>query len=447
VSPQGGGVGRSVSRGPITGDPLPGKLFPPLPGEVRWGLERTRRILAATGEPLRTTPVLHVAGTNGKGTVARVWSEVLRAAGYRVGLYTSPELLSFRERFLVDGRPIQDERLLAWADELRPILIREGPTYFEAATALAFLAFEREEVDVAVMEVGLGGRLDATNVVSPVVTAITSVSMDHEAMLGSSVIAIAREKAGIFKPGVSAFAASDDPAVIGALTREAATLGVPLTRVLNPGGTYTVDGLRVTLATRRWGELDLESPLVGRHQLHNVALAVRSLQVLPPRVAVTAGAVVRGVAAARVPGRFQVEREEGLSWVLDVAHNPGSAAALAATLTSVELPEPRVGVVGMALEKDHGAFLGTLQPVLDHLILTVPPSMLADRRWQPEALLEGFPGARLETDFETALALGRELAGKGGVIVVTGSSAIVGDTLRHLDRIPLEALPVSGDFG
>lgn len=414
---------------------------------MRWGLERTRRILGALGEPLRTTPVLHVAGTNGKGTVARVWAEILRAAGYRVGLYTSPELLSFRERFLVDGRPIPEDRLLAWADELRPVLIREGPTFFEAATTLAFLAFEREEVDVAIMEVGLGGRLDATNVVTPVVTAITSVSMDHEAMLGSSVVAIAREKAGIFKPGVSAFAASDDPAVIEALTQEAATLGVPLTRILNPGGTYTVDGLRMTLATRRWGELELESPLVGRHQLHNVALAVRALQVLPPRVAVSSGAVVRGVASARVPGRFQVEHEGGRSWVLDVAHNPGAAAALAATLTSVELPEPKVGVVGMVLEKDHTTFLETLRPVFEHLVLTIPPSMLANRRWDPEALLERFPGALLERELEAALGLGRELAGESGTIVVTGSSAIVGDTLRHLDRIPVEALPTSADFG
>lgn len=442
----------STSRGPLADDPLAQRLFPTLPTRVEWGLGRTRRLLAAVGRPLQKTPVLHVGGTNGKGSVARVWASILQAAGLRVGLYTSPELLSFRERILVDGLPLPDDALQECAAELHPLFLREGPTYFEAATALAFLAFERAEVDAAVVEVGLGGRLDATNVLTPVVTAIASVSLEHTDLLGSDLASIAREKAGIFRPGVPAFTTVQDAEVLETLTEEAATHGVPLVRVGVPEGRVSLAGTRLMLPTRRWGRLELSSPMVGRHQLANVALAVRSLDALPPRVPLTAEAIREGVSRARMPGRFQVEKEGGRVWILDVAHNPGAARALAQTVSEVAPPGRRVGVASVLADKDHRGILSEVAPVLDDLILTVPDSTPSERRWDPEAVAREWPRdeglkPRVEAGLEGALGLARERAGEDGTVLVFGSFRIVGETLRTLGRTPVEALPPPSDLG
>lgn len=445
-----GGTARDVHYGPPADDPLAARLFPRLPGEVRWGLERIRRILARMGDPLADTPVLHVGGTNGKGTVARIWEAVLQEAGLRVGLYTSPNLVSFRERILVDGLPLPDSALAAWADELAPFLLRDRATFFEAATALALVAFERSEVDVAVLEVGLGGRLDATNVVVPAVSAITNISLEHTAMLGADLPSIAMEKAGIMKPGVPTFTAVDDPEALAVLAEVAATHGVPLHRVGAPPGESSLAGSRLTVTTRRWGRLELASPLVGRHQRTNVALAVRALEGLPPRVPVTAEAVRGGVARARLPGRFQVEVEGGRTWVLDVAHNPAAAAALATTFLEVVPPGRRVGVVGILKDKDVEGILKHLAAVLDGIVLTTPTSVHPSRKWDASSareLIADDTPTHLARDVDGALERARSLAGDRGTVLVTGSFPIVGEALQVLGRVPVEALPPSSDFG
>ncbi len=441
--------GSSVDFGSSPDDPLVARLFPPLPGVVKWGLERTRRILAGVGHPLRTTPILHVGGTNGKGTVAWIWASILREAGLRVGLYTSPDLISFRERILVDGRPLSDLALEAAADELRPLLLREEPSRFEAATALAFLALERARVEVAVVEVGMGGRLDATNVVEPLVTAITNVGLEHRSLLGRDLTSIAQEKAGVLKPGVPAYTTAREAEVLEVLTREAATLGVPLVRVPEPAGTLSMEGITLSLPTRRWGRLELTSPLVGRHHFSNVALAVRSLEGLPPRIAVGAQEVRRGVAAVRIPGRFQLERDGDRLWVLDVAHNAAAAEALASTLDRVAAPHPRVGVVGILADKDHAAVLSRLAPALDAVVLTTPKGVHPSRRWDPQEARTALPQemeVHVEPGPEAALERARSLMGASGTGVVTGSFRMVGEALQVLDRVPPEALPPSSDF-
>lgn len=441
--------GTSVDFGPSPDDPLSARLFPPLPGTVKWGLERTRRILAGVGHPLRTTPILHVGGTNGKGTVAWIWASILREAGLRVGLYTSPDLISFRERILVEGRPLSDLALEAAADELRPLLLREDPSRFEAATALAFLALERARVEVAVVEVGLGGRLDATNVVEPLVTAITNVGLEHRSLLGRDMATIAREKAGILKPGVPAYSTAREADVLEVLTREAATLGAPLIRVPEPSGTLAMEGITVSLPTRRWGRLELTSPLVGRHHFSNVALAVRSLEGLPPRIAVGAEEIRRGVAAVRIPGRFQVEWEGKRLWVLDVAHNAAAAEALASTLDRVAAPRPRVGVVGILADKDHAAVLSRLAPALDAVVLTTPSGVHSSRVWNPGEARTALPSemeVHIEPDVGQALDRARELMKEGATGVVTGSFRLVGEALQVMGRVPPEALPPSSDF-
>lgn len=462
-----GGLPWTGLRGPLTGDPLAAQLFPLLPDQVRWGLDRTERLLARVGSPQKGLPTLHVAGTNGKGSVARIWAAILEEAGFRVGLYTSPPLLSFRERILVDGVPLTDEELGEMAGELRSHLVKLAPSPFEAFTVLSLMAFRRMEVDLAVMEVGMGGRLDATNVVEPVLTAVTNVTLEHQAMLGSSIQAIAKEKAGILKSGVPAYTAAENPEVLRVLTEEAASHGVPLTRVSPVAGQVSLEGLRCVVRTRRWGDLHLDSPLLGRHQLMNIALAVRSLEALPPRFLPSRRAVESGVARAQVPGRLQLEAEPPRTWLLDVAHNPAGASALVEAVRSFPLAEPRVGVVGILADKEWPLMLEVLAGVMDRILLVVPPSAPVGRRWDPAAVVQTLPEAvrervelfgdgvgevpaldpALEAAMARALERARAFTSEGGTVVVTGSFPVVGDVLRALDRIPAEALPPSADSG
>ena len=429
--------------GPPPDDPLAARVLPGLPGDVRWGLDRMERILAALGDPHLDYPVLHVAGTNGKGSVAKVWAEVLTAAGLSTGLYTSPHLVSFRERILVDSRPLPDGLLAQWARDLRPLLVREAPSFFEASTALALLAFSRAGVEAAVVEVGLGGRLDATNVVRPVVAAVTSLGLDHTDLLGGTIEEVAAEKAGIFKPGLPVFTAVTDRRALGVLEAEAAEREARLRRVRVPTGRVRLGGVEFELATRRWGTLALECPMTGRHQLENVALAVSALEALPPKIPLSAGALRRGVGRAWLAGRFQVERRGGRTWILDVAHNVSGARALRETLSEVAAPRPRAAVVAVLGDKPWEAILGELAPVADHFILTVPRSAPPARRWHPEDALALFPpgSARVCPDLVAALAEARSAVPPAGSVIVTGSMYTVGEALTWLGRVPPEALP------
>lgn len=435
--------------GPPADDPLAARLLPGLPGDVRWGLDRMERVLAALGDPHLDYPVLHVAGTNGKGSVAKVWAEVLTAAGLSTGLYTSPHLVSFRERILVDGRPLPDGLLAEWARDLRPLLVREAPSFFEASTALALLAFSRAGVEAAVVEVGLGGRLDATNVVRPAVAAVTSLGLDHTEMLGGTIEEVAAEKAGIFKPGLPVFTAVADRRALGVLEAEAAEREARLHRVRVPAGRVRLGGVELEVATRRWGTLALECPMTGRHQLENVALAVSALEALPPRIPLSAGALRRGVGRARLAGRFQVERRWGRTWILDVAHNVEGARVLRETLSEVAAPRPRAAVVAILADKPWKAILGELAPAADHFILTVPRSAPPARRWHPEDALALFPpgSARVCPDPGAALAEARSAVPPAGSVIVTGSMYTVGEALAWLGRLPREALPTPFESG
>ncbi|HET9949881.1 MAG TPA: Mur ligase family protein, partial [Longimicrobiales bacterium] len=253
-------------------DPLVGRLFPKLATGGPWKLERMRDALAALGDPHRAFRSLHVGGTNGKGSVTASAAAVLTEAGRRAGCYTSPHLCSFRERVRVDGAPLPEARLLAYADEVRDAVERFGLTFFEAATALAFQAFAREGVEVAAVEVGLGGRLDATNVIVPEVAAVTNVAMDHAEYLGTTLREIAGEKAGIAKRGVPLVTAETDPEIVAVLGGRAREAGAPF-QALEPGAVRDVrvsEGCtELRVRTRAWGELEVVTPLVGAHQAVN----------------------------------------------------------------------------------------------------------------------------------------------------------------------------------
>lgn len=424
------------------GAPAKHDLFPRLGHGVQWGLGRTRSLLAALGEPQRSYPSIHIGGTNGKGSVAAMCAAVLREAGMRTGLYTSPHLCDFRERVQIDGRPAAGETMARVANELDATVDRIGPTFFEATTALAFGVFADRNVDVAVVEVGLGGRLDATNVIVPEVTCITNVSLDHADYLGATVEEIAREKAGIIKPGIPLHTSETGRPVLRLLRDRAQEVGAPLF-ALDPGGDVrnlelsgTRTGFRMSSAA--WGELELSVPLAGEHQAANAALAVRALESLPTGLRPARQAVVRGLSGVSWPGRVQLVTRGGVTWVFDVAHNVAGMETLAATLRSLGPPRPLVVLSGILGDKDWGGMLPGLLSIADAAVLTQPPSAPGERKWRPArvaAALSPRFSIEVEEDFGRALDRVAERA-DGGTAVVTGSCHTVGSALDELGIRP-----------
>ena len=430
-------------------DPLFERLFPPLPAGVDWGLGRVEAALEALGHPQQRAPGLHIGGTNGKGSVASTCASVLERAGRRTGLYTSPHLCSVRERFQVGGRPVDESRLIAYADEIRDVVRTSRLTFFEAATVLAFHVFAREEVEVQVIEVGLGGRLDATNVLRPVACAITNVALDHAEFLGDSLEAIAREKAGIIKAGVPIVSAEARPALQAVFVEVASSLEAPLSFLDSSTELSQIEVARqhttFSLDTEPWGPLRLETPLVGRHQAINAALAVRLLAHLPDELRPDAEAVQAGVAGVRWPGRDQIEVVDGVTWLLDVAHNVAGVESLASVLDRLDLPAPHVALIGVLGDKEWRRMLPPLLQRVDRAVLTQPDSAPESRRWDPAAARAAVRGAGAQADsdmevvvdFASAMRRAGRLA-SGGTVVVTGSCHTVGDALRILDRVPFQ---------
>jgi dihydrofolate synthase / folylpolyglutamate synthase len=409
-------------------------LFPRLTGGIRWGLDRTRRLLAATGDPHHRYATIHVGGTNGKGSVAAIMASVLRSQGHRTGLYTSPHLVDFRERIQVDGRPISETELLESARLLWPLVQAEAPSFFEAATVIAFLALERAGVEVAVVEVGMGGRLDSTNVIAPDVTVITNVAMDHGQYLGHDLPTITGEKAGIIKPGVPLVTGAVAPEVLAVLERQARAAGAPL-HVVPPPTAVAVDarGTAVALDTL-WGPLSLRLPLPGRHQASNLAVAIRALELMPPGRRPDRRAVEEGVASTYWPGRLQVETRGATTWIFDVAHNTAGVESLLASLPDVQPPRPVVALIGVLGDKEWGRMLPPLFDFADAVILTEPPSSPPERRWDPETVLAelGSPATvRVVRPFAAAMAAATAAAA-GGTVLCTGSVHTVGDAMLAL---------------
>jgi dihydrofolate synthase / folylpolyglutamate synthase len=415
-------------------------LFPRTSGGIRWGLERTEALLAGAGNPHRRFRALHVGGTNGKGSVSALAEAALRAAhpALVTGLYTSPHLVSFAERIRVRGRAVGESRLAAAEGELRPAVEASGATFFEAATALAFLCFAREGVEVAVVEVGLGGRLDATNVLDPLVSAVTGVGIDHTEYLGSTLEEIAAEKAGIFKPGVPALVGERAEAPLAVLRRRAEEVGAPLV-VLDDVARVddvriSLQGTRFRLGSERWGVRELAVPLPGAHQARNAAFAAELLGLLPDDLRPSWDAIEAGFAAVRWPGRVQVERLRGTTWIFDVAHNPDGVRALAATLDALGLPRPLVLLSAILADKAWEAMLPPLLERADAAILTIAPSSPPARRWDPAAVAESLHATvplRAMASLDAALMRAETLA-PHGTVLVTGSVHTVGDALAGL---------------
>jgi dihydrofolate synthase/folylpolyglutamate synthase len=433
-------------------DPLFDRLFPPLPTGVHWGLERVRAALADLGDPHLRVPSLHIGGTNGKGSVASTAAAILGAAGRRTALYTSPHLCSVAERFQLGGRPLPVETLERYAAEIRGAVVAHGLTFFEASTVLAFHAFAGEGAQIMVVEVGLGGRLDATNVLSPLACALTNVQRDHADYLGDTLPEIAGEKAGIIKPGVPALTTEAHEPQLAVFRAAAQRVGASLT-VLDPEThledlEVDRDHTAFTVETEPWGRLRLSTPLLGRHQAANVALAVALVAALPPALRPDVDAVRAGVAGVRWPGRDQIEVVDGRTWLLDVAHNTAGIHSLVEVLDRLALPRPRVAVMGVLGDKEWSEMLPPLLGAVSHAVLTQPRSAPPSRRWDPEearGVVQRLPGGspcpvEVVPELHAALGRARRLAAEG-TVVVTGSCYTVGDALTALGRLPYAAEP------
>jgi dihydrofolate synthase/folylpolyglutamate synthase len=411
---------------------------------IKLGLDNIRTLLTALGSPERTWPSIHIGGTNGKGSVAAMVERALRASGLRTGRYTSPHLDRIEERVAIDGAPIDRATFAAVTADVFDVvdeLMAAGtlpvtPTFFEVSTAVAFEIFRRQHVDVAVVEVGLGGRFDATNVLTPTIAAITSIALDHERHLGRTLPEIAFEKAGIAKPGV--------PLVIGRLPDAAAAR---IAAVAADVGAPIVDAhagpLRRDADVASWGAGDRKYPpltlaLAGRHQLDNAAVAVAILENWSALVRhVSTEAIVTGLTECEWPARLEwlrlprrpstrlgtapgVSRDRGAAeeWgdvLIDAAHNPAGAAALASYLQDTRSPKLPIVFAAMA-DKDVAGMIKALEPVASMFIATTVPHARAR------------PAERLAADIRTQAAAAQ-------VIAVATPEAAVARALEHSPRV------------
>jgi dihydrofolate synthase/folylpolyglutamate synthase len=399
---------------------------------VKFGVDRMRLLSALLGNPERKVPCIHVAGTNGKGSVAAMLEAILRASGQRTGLYTSPHLVRLGERVQVNRGMLSEEEITGYAGELRPLadsLASKGgaddrPSFFEFMTAMAFLQFVRRGCTFSVIEVGLGGRLDATNIVEPEVSVVTSIGLDHCEMLGNTFEAIAGEKAGIIKPG--------RPVVIGRVPLGAETT---LRRVAASRGS------RLLSVREEYGD-DLEryprTSLEGDYQRWNAATATLAARLLPPAFGVTQKTIESGLGAVDWPGRWQRTVLGGRLAILDASHNPEGAGVLDSNLAHLHLETGRlpVAIVGALGAMRAGPLLEVLSRHCREIHLVVPHQARATSHAELEALVPRTFGGRTVRSTVEELFPSPSLCTAGGrddIIVVTGSIYLLGEVLSRLE--------------
>jgi dihydrofolate synthase/folylpolyglutamate synthase len=408
------------------------------------GLARISRLAKAAGHPERRYQVIHVAGTNGKGSTAAMFEAVLRFAGYRTGLYTSPHLIALNERIRIDGAPIETaafENLLA---RQRPLLEQAGATYFEALTLLAFAAFAEADVQVAVIEVGLGGRLDATNIVKPGLCVIPSIDLDHQQFLGHTIDRIAVEKAGILKRGAACVIGQMPMPAKHEIGLRAKLLDVPLVEAWQHCTLTSLeiaeDGNRLFVATEAKEAKLFHSSLIGRHQVNNTLCVIAGVHALNQRgFRISESALDDGLKNTRWPGRFQVIHAQP-RLVLDVAHNPAGMRAFIETYQQVYPHQHSIVVMGVLEDKDHVNMLRPWQSLAGTIIFCAVQSK---RGRAPEELAQEAEklsiAAEVQQDPLQAIRRAQELAGAHGVVCVTGSHYLVGEALGRLDRMQLSS--------
>jgi dihydrofolate synthase / folylpolyglutamate synthase len=442
----------------------------------KFDLAHMRVLLEALNNPEQKFPGILIAGTNGKGSTAATLASILRTSGLRTGLYTSPHLVRINERIRINGAQIGDRDFALLhdvVDRTAERLVEEGelpwhPSFFEMSTAIAFEYFAQNKVEIAVLEVGMGGRLDATNVIEPRVSVITDIALDHQKFLGDTVAEIAREKAGIIRPGGIVVTLPQLPQandVIGNTILELgaqAVSAVPYVPPVSPGSDeYCVPGEKPLIAEvaeedakgakkssdargpfSRYPlqvmgkQILVETPLVGRHQLRNIALAIATAEVLSHQgFPITPETIERGIRETRWPGRFQVlpAKDGEPEYIFDVAHNPAGAWALRSTLSQCYEDRPLTFVFGAMRDKAVDEIAEVLFPLAERVIVTRADN---PRSATPDEIREA--AARLSIDIENAVDVpfaldrARSLAGPNGIVVITGSIYIVGEAMRAL---------------
>jgi dihydrofolate synthase/folylpolyglutamate synthase len=408
-------------------------LFARTGATSKYGLQRTRDFLELLGNPHEKLKTFHVAGTNGKGSAVATLYALLRSKGLRTGRYTSPHLIDFRERIVVDDEMVDEKYvvdfLARWSSKAEAM----GATFFEITTAMAFDYFVQQNVDVAVIETGLGGRLDSTNVILPLAAGITSISIDHTEFLGHTEAEISREKAGIFKPGI--------PSVIGnmstdarvAIYETAAEVGV--SAVIDASRLYKIRDVFVR-PSGTWFTIDhgtesmqMRTSLIGGAQADNAAVALAMLRAAQAPWSLTLEEASVVLPTVRLPGRFQIIGK----YVLDVAHNPDGMKSLTSTLGQLDLERPIVAILGVLSDKDWRQMMTILSKAVDEIVLVAPPSAPASRAWSVDdahafAVSQGIK-ARIERDFAKAVTSAPE---NSGTTVITGSFHTVGDAFEVL---------------
>lgn len=401
-----------------------------------FGLTQEERILNAIGNPHREIQAIHIGGTNGKGSTAAMMGSILQKEGYRVGLYTSPHLSRFTERIKVNGKEIEEEEVAALTGWMRKEIETAGITppftFFDFTTAMALYHFKEKLVDLAILEVGLGGRLDSTNVIDPLISVITNIAKDHEAYLGKSILKIAREKAGIIKKGRPLITAATQPSVLRLFSKICEGMGSPYYRVgkefrylrVEDGG-FHYEGLDRKL----WG---VRLNLKGFHQVTNATTALGSMEVLEDLgYRVSTEAMINGLKEVDWPGRLEVVSSSP-KVILDGAHNPAGALVLKECLEKEFQYHHLILLIGIMKDKDIQPMLHLLAPLADHIILTKPHT---DRAAPPsvlkKALGENEKKAEITEDFKEAIKRGLLLTQGEDLLCITGSLYTVGEARAY----------------
>ncbi|MDN5331844.1 MAG: dihydrofolate synthase / folylpolyglutamate synthase [Tepidanaerobacteraceae bacterium] len=408
---------------------------------IRLGLDRIKKLLEILGNPQEGIKILHVAGTNGKGSTCAMIDSILRAAGYRVGLYTSPYLEVFNERIKVGGRNIPDDDIARLTEKVKSAveeMEKKGwgvPTEFEVVTALGFLYFKEQKVDFLVLEVGMGGRFDATNVITPLVSVITPISYDHQQYLGNTLTEIAREKCGIIKPGRVTVTAPQDKEAMMVIDETCKKLSSPLVKVETEASyrllEWGVDGQTFNLKTSKREYDRLKIRLLGDHQLDNAATAVVAVEALQScGIDIPSEVVRKGLAEARWPGRLEILRQNPYV-LIDGAHNPAGVKVLKEAILKYFPGKRIILVIGILNDKDYMNMLEEIIPIAQSVVSTRPDSPRALSAAELAESIKRLPFERTpdicsSDDIKEAVDAALKMATPDDVVVFAGSLYLVG---------------------
>ena len=402
---------------------------------IKLGLDNAARLLAFLGNPQKKWPAVHIAGTNGKGSTAAYIYTILKLSGYKVGLYTSPHLVDFSERIRINDILIPWETIVDYTTLLQPEIDRVNATFFEATSAIAFHYFAENKVDIAVIETGLGGRLDATNLVEPLVTVITPISEDHQQYLGENIMQIAREKAGIIKPGIPCLTNNRDLEIVRTLNETCSAVRAPFIYIDPERATKiirsTIRGNLFDLKLDNRNYPGLETSMAGKHQTDNAALALAAMKTIK-NFNISEQNIRDGLKQAKWPGRMQIIREKPLA-ILDVAHNPDGFRNILGFLRTL-FPQKKIwSLIGLAKDKDFKTIADILWKHIDKIGVI---SKFSDRGLPAEKLIGQFKensgyALQYETIEEGYLATLEKMS-EDDILIIIGSHYLAGEFLQKI---------------